>query len=245
MDTFDLKPNAPAEFRGEFNPIKTNVAGVEICEHLPKLAQCADKFAILRGVSHTLAAHELGQEYVNTGNRPLPSLTVPRLRCRGQQGAARPRPTCRRSWPFPTRPASRLPGREVRSAEHAAARPAPASRSASAASRWAAADGRRRREAPEPAGRARPHLPGLRGERANWSTASIASPSRPTTSSPRTRSREAFDISKESPAFAKPFGEDGFGAELPAGHAAGRVGRAVRHLSARRLGHAHTTTSPG
>ena len=54
MDTFDLKPDAPSEFRGEFNPIKTNVAGVEISEHLPKLAQCADKFAILRGVSHTL-----------------------------------------------------------------------------------------------------------------------------------------------------------------------------------------------
>ena len=53
MDTFDLKPDAAAEFRGEFNPIETNVPGVEISEHLPKLAKCADKFAILRGVSHT------------------------------------------------------------------------------------------------------------------------------------------------------------------------------------------------
>jgi hypothetical protein len=77
MDTFDLKPNAPTEFRGTFNPIKTNVEGVEICEHLPKLAQCADKFAILRGVSHTLGAHELGTEYVNTGSRPLPSIEYP------------------------------------------------------------------------------------------------------------------------------------------------------------------------
>jgi hypothetical protein len=77
MDTFDLKPDAPAEFRGTFNPIKTNVDGVEFSEHLPKLAQCADKFAILRGVSHTLAAHALGQEYVNTGNRPLPSIQFP------------------------------------------------------------------------------------------------------------------------------------------------------------------------
>jgi hypothetical protein len=77
MDTFDLKPNAPAEFRGTFNPIKTNVDGVEISEHLPKLAQCADKFAILRGVSHTLGAHELGTEYVNTGSRPIPSLEYP------------------------------------------------------------------------------------------------------------------------------------------------------------------------
>ena len=79
MDTFDLKPNAPAEYRGEFNPIKTNVPGIEISEHLPNLAQCADKFAILRGVSHTLAAHALGQEYVMTGNRPLPSLQYPSI----------------------------------------------------------------------------------------------------------------------------------------------------------------------
>lgn len=77
MDTFDLKPNASSEYRGTFNPIKTNVDGVEISEHLPKLAQCADKFAILRGVTHTLGAHQLGTEYVNTGNRPLASLEYP------------------------------------------------------------------------------------------------------------------------------------------------------------------------
>lgn len=77
MDTFDLKPNAPSEYRGEFQPIATNAPGVEISEHLPKLAQCADKFVILRGVSHTLAAHEFGTKYMNTGNRPLPSLDFP------------------------------------------------------------------------------------------------------------------------------------------------------------------------
>lgn len=77
MDTFDLKPDAPDEYRGLFNPIKTNVPGVEFCEHMPKLAQCADKFAILRGVSHTLGAHQLGTEYVNSGNRPIPSMEFP------------------------------------------------------------------------------------------------------------------------------------------------------------------------
>ncbi len=77
LDTFDLKPKAGSEYRGEFNPIATNAPGVEISEHLPKLAQVADKFAILRGVSHTLAAHELGQQYMNTGNRPLPSIAYP------------------------------------------------------------------------------------------------------------------------------------------------------------------------
>ncbi|MEM9364660.1 MAG: DUF1501 domain-containing protein [Planctomycetota bacterium] len=77
MDTFDLKPEASDEYRGKFRPIKTNVSGIEISEHLPRLAQCADKFAILRGVSHTLAAHALGREYVNTGSRPIPALDYP------------------------------------------------------------------------------------------------------------------------------------------------------------------------
>lgn len=77
MDTFDLKPDSPKEYRGEFNPIETNVPGVMISEHLPKLAQCADKYAVLRGVSHSLAAHDLGSKYMNTGNRPLPSLEFP------------------------------------------------------------------------------------------------------------------------------------------------------------------------
>jgi hypothetical protein len=77
MDTFDLKPDAPSTHRGEFNEIATNVPGVRISEHLPKLARCTDKFAILRGVSHTLAAHELGTLYMGSGNRPLPSLQFP------------------------------------------------------------------------------------------------------------------------------------------------------------------------
>ncbi len=79
IDTFDPKPDAPAEIRGEFKPIATNVNGVQICEHLPKLAKLADTYAIVRGVSHTLAGHELGTEYLNAGNRPIPSLTYPGL----------------------------------------------------------------------------------------------------------------------------------------------------------------------
>lgn len=77
MDTFDLKPDAPDTHRGEFKEISTNVPGIRISEHLPKLAQCADKYAILRGVSHTLAAHELGSVYLMTGNRPIASLRYP------------------------------------------------------------------------------------------------------------------------------------------------------------------------
>ena len=77
MDTFDPKPDAPSEYRGEFNTIQTSVPGIQISEHLPNLAKCMDKYVILRGVTHSLAAHKLGQEYVNTGNRPIPSLEFP------------------------------------------------------------------------------------------------------------------------------------------------------------------------
>src|SRR4051794_30622593 len=77
MDTFDLKPDAPDTHRGEVQEIATSVPGIRICEHLPKLAACADKYVILRGVSHNLAAHELGLQYLGTGNRPLPALRYP------------------------------------------------------------------------------------------------------------------------------------------------------------------------
>ena len=79
LDTFDLKPDGDAEIRGPFSPIKTNVEGVEFCEHLPNLAKCADKFAIMRGVSHSLGAHALGQKFIFTGNRPTPSFEYPAL----------------------------------------------------------------------------------------------------------------------------------------------------------------------
>ncbi len=77
MDMFDPKPDSPSEYRGEFNAIPTAIPGVAFSEHLPLLAGCTDKYALLRGVTHTLAAHELGTLYVNTGNRPLPSLEFP------------------------------------------------------------------------------------------------------------------------------------------------------------------------
>lgn len=77
VDTFDMKPSAPADIRGEFKPIDTSVPGLQICEHLPKLAGCADRYAVLRGVSHNIAGHELGTSYLSTGNRPVPSLAHP------------------------------------------------------------------------------------------------------------------------------------------------------------------------
>ena len=57
METFDLKPEAPIEYRGEFFPIDTNVPGIQISEHLPRLAKLADKFSLLRSLSHDSPGH--------------------------------------------------------------------------------------------------------------------------------------------------------------------------------------------
>lgn len=77
QDTFDLKPDAPDEYRGQFRPIRTSAPGVEICEHMPKLAQRADKYALIRGISHSLADHGLGTRYLMTGNLPTPVVSYP------------------------------------------------------------------------------------------------------------------------------------------------------------------------
>ena len=77
QDTFDLKPTAPAEFRGQFSPIATATPGVEICEHMPMLAKRSGNYAVLRGVTHNLAAHGLGTRYLMTGNRPTPVVKYP------------------------------------------------------------------------------------------------------------------------------------------------------------------------
>ena len=57
QDTFDLKLDAPAEIRGEFRPISTNVPGTQICEHLPRLARIADQYAIIRSISDAVDDH--------------------------------------------------------------------------------------------------------------------------------------------------------------------------------------------
>ena len=77
QDTLDLKPDAPAEYRGQFRPISTTVPGIQICEHLPKLARRANKYAVLRGITHNLSDHGLGTRYVMTGNRPTPVIKYP------------------------------------------------------------------------------------------------------------------------------------------------------------------------
>ncbi|MBN8627508.1 MAG: DUF1501 domain-containing protein [Planctomycetes bacterium] len=67
LETFDLKPAAPAEIRGPFRPVATNVPGLEICEHLPRLARLADKFSIVRNLHHNRAEHSGGTHRLLTG----------------------------------------------------------------------------------------------------------------------------------------------------------------------------------
>jgi hypothetical protein len=70
IDMYDLKPQAPAEFRGEFKEIDTNVPGIRISEHLPIQAQCFDKLAVVRSGTHTNAGHGMGSQWMLTGWQP-------------------------------------------------------------------------------------------------------------------------------------------------------------------------------
>lgn len=68
-DTFDMKPNAPAEVRGEFKAIQTSIPGLHVCEHLPKLAKQADKYAVVRSLSHGDNNHLMSTHHVLTGEK--------------------------------------------------------------------------------------------------------------------------------------------------------------------------------
>ena len=77
METYDMKPEAPSDYRGEFRPISTNVAGIDVCEHLPLHAKIADKFTLIRSVAHSFADHGGGHKRFQTGRQPAtPTGTV-------------------------------------------------------------------------------------------------------------------------------------------------------------------------
>src|SRR6202158_2570934 len=67
LDIWDLKPDAPVEIRGEFQPAATRVPGMAITEHLPRLAALADRYAIIRSVSHRDNDHAIGAYLTLTG----------------------------------------------------------------------------------------------------------------------------------------------------------------------------------
>src|SRR5438445_6644264 len=67
IDTWDLKPDAPAEFRGDFRPIATNVTGIQIGELMPRTARQMDKFSLLRNFRHHNSDHGPADHYMFTG----------------------------------------------------------------------------------------------------------------------------------------------------------------------------------
>lgn len=70
METYDMKPDAPAEYRGDFRPMRTVVSGLDICEHLPMHARVADRFSIIRSIAHNFADHGGGHKRFLTGRDP-------------------------------------------------------------------------------------------------------------------------------------------------------------------------------
>ena len=71
-ESFDMKPDAPQEIRGEFRPIPTRTAGIEICEHLPELAKCSHLWSLVRSLTHGSNDHSAGHHIMLTGRSDLP-----------------------------------------------------------------------------------------------------------------------------------------------------------------------------
>jgi hypothetical protein len=70
FETFDPKPDAPAEFRGEYDSIATKIAGVRFSKHMTRLAGIADKLAVVRSIRHDQGNHGAGNHYMMTGAPP-------------------------------------------------------------------------------------------------------------------------------------------------------------------------------
>lgn len=79
LDTFDPKPEASSDIRGEFKPIETSVAGVRISEVYPNLARILDKAVLVRSMTSPEAEHDRASHHLMTGYRPSPALVYPSL----------------------------------------------------------------------------------------------------------------------------------------------------------------------
>ncbi len=82
LDTYDLKPTAPAQVRGPFSPIQTTLPGLDICELMPRQVAIAKHLSVIRSITHTLAVHDDASHWVQTG---YPLLNA---RAKGQQNPA-------------------------------------------------------------------------------------------------------------------------------------------------------------
>jgi hypothetical protein len=76
LDTFDMKPAATARIRGEFNPIRSNLPGLSVCEHLPCLAHVMDRACLIRSMCHRTSNHNPAAYYSLTGHKPLTDIVT-------------------------------------------------------------------------------------------------------------------------------------------------------------------------
>jgi hypothetical protein len=79
MDSFDPKPDAPAEYRGILSPIPTSIPGTYFSSHMPYSAKIADKITVVRSMTHTEVDHSRGEHSMFTGYRPSPALVYPSM----------------------------------------------------------------------------------------------------------------------------------------------------------------------
>jgi hypothetical protein len=77
LDTLDMKEGLSSETKSEFSSIGSKIAGLQVCEHLPRIAGIMDQVTLLRGISHTAGDHPQGQAYLSSGNRPNAALAYP------------------------------------------------------------------------------------------------------------------------------------------------------------------------
>src|SRR5512132_4013251 len=79
IDMWDNKPDAPEGIRGAFKSIDTKAKGIQFSEHLPKMADVADKISVVRSLAHTIPSHGPGTVFMTTGNKPTAALQYPAM----------------------------------------------------------------------------------------------------------------------------------------------------------------------
>ena len=116
LETWDMKPQAPSEYRGPFSPIATSVPGIEICELFPQQAKSAHRYSVIRSLHHEMASHNDGSIELLTGKTPLqadptstaksthPDLGMIASRVRGPQAHGLPQYIGIPKQPFMTQP---------------------------------------------------------------------------------------------------------------------------------------------
>jgi hypothetical protein len=79
IDMWDLRPNAPDNIRGAFRGVSTSAPGIQISEHMPRMAEVMNRCTIVRSLAHTIPSHSPATVFMTTGNRPTPAVQYPSI----------------------------------------------------------------------------------------------------------------------------------------------------------------------